>query len=150
MLCVRGLAVLPHILEPGRRRSAGCRSPATTAPGRSTTVGKNKGGTERVVVIWDLPSRQQPICRWRKGLGQGKAVVALSARPQRLCARYSCDSGRLFFLALFPGGGREELVQKDPSPVGVAGKGGRGAGKHREKAEPWVSIKRSLPGSLAF
>lgn len=49
MLCLRGSALLPQILEPGRRRSACCRRPGRTAPGapqnRSEEQRRRRAGT---------------------------------------------------------------------------------------------------------
>lgn len=143
MLCLRGL-VLPQIREPGGRRSTGCRGPARTAPRAQQNRGKNKGSAEGVFFLRALQHLRQPLCRWWKSLWQGMATVASPAWLSRLCARHPCDAEGLFSSSrCSPGAGRGGVVQKDWASVGVAG-------KDRDKAEPRISIKRSLPGSLAF
>jgi len=147
MLCLRGLALLPHILEPGRRRSAGCRSPARTAPGAQQNRGEEQR-RRRASTCYLSPS-EPPAAHLsvtkESGAGKSSRGVACSAPAS---VRTVFVGLREAFLPGVVPWGRERSRPKGPGLSGCSWEGGRG--KDRDKAEPWVSIKRSLYGSLAF
>lgn len=148
MLCLRGSALLSQILEPGRRRSAGCRRPGRTAPGapqnRSEEQRRRRAGT----CYLSSSEPQAAHLSVTKGSGAAKGGRGVACSAPAYVRTVFVWLGKAFLRGVVPGGRERSSRPKRPGLMGVAGKGG--GGKDRDKAEPWVSIKRSLYGSWAF
>lgn len=122
MLCLRRLALLPQIRESGRAAVRGTE----LRPARSRTVAeeqRRRRGSSCYMSPSELRAARLSVT---KGSGAGKGSRRL-LRP-RVCA-HGIHGEALFFLALFPGGGRK--VPKDP---GCSREGGRGEGQGQSGA----------------